>query len=59
MVHTFDMKRVNQLIKESDPCLQNYILALKEISNNWEQIAKQAISKLKKTKDNYETQRTS
>ena len=47
IVHTFDMKRIDSLIKESDKELQQYIRALKDASDGWEQLTKDAVSKLR------------
>ena len=46
-VKTFDMERINILIKESNEDLQNYIKCLKKSSEGWEILAKKALNKLK------------
>jgi len=46
-VHTFNMKRIDSLIKESDKELQQYIEALKRASDGWERLAKDAVAKLR------------
>jgi len=46
-VHTFNMKRIDSLIKESDKELQQYIEALKRVSDGWERLAKDAVAKLR------------
>ena len=45
-VHTFNMKRIDSLIK-SDEELRQYIEALKRVSDGWERLAKDAMAKLR------------
>jgi hypothetical protein len=48
VVHTFDMKRIDTLIKESDKELQQYIKSLKQVSDGWERLFHDAISKIRR-----------
>lgn len=49
-VRTFDFDKVNKLIKESDPYLQHYIKCLKEVSDGWERLLKDAMKKIRSHK---------
>lgn len=46
------MKRVDKLVKECDPYLRNYIRALKEVSDGWERLTKDAVAKLRQPNNN-------
>jgi hypothetical protein len=50
IVRTFNMKRIKHLIMTSDVELQQYIECLKEVSDGWERLTKDAVAKLRKQK---------
>lgn len=45
-VKTFDIKKIECLIKNSDPYLQRYIKCLKGVSDGWEDLFHKAMKKL-------------
>jgi len=47
-VKTYDFKKINQLIKDSDPYLQKYIKSLKKIIEMQEGTIQKAILKIRK-----------
>jgi hypothetical protein len=47
LVYTIDEKRVEELLKDSDPYLKNYVRALKDVSAGWERLYYKAMKKIR------------
>ena len=47
LVHTFNMKRIDDLVKQSDKELQQYIHALEENADGWKSLFHDAMKKLR------------
>lgn len=53
-VKTFDEEKLNNLIKNSDIYIQQYIKALKKVSNGWERLFQDTMKKIREQNKNKE-----